>query len=98
LSDANDNVTLKDVLMSATIKDGQLSVKPFDVKFGSYLTTVSGSTGLDGSINYGLKMNVPAGKLGAQFQGLVNQYAGSNNSTSEIPLTLVWVVRLPIRK
>jgi hypothetical protein len=87
LSDA-DNVTLKDVLMSATIKDGQLSVKPFDVKFGSYLTTVSGSTGLDGSINYGLKMNVPAGKLGAQFQGLVNQYAGSNNSTSEIPLNI----------
>jgi hypothetical protein len=87
LSDA-DNVTLKDVLMSATIKDGRLSVKPFDVKFGSYLTTVSGSTGLDGSINYGLKMNVPAGKLGAQFQGLVNQYAGSNNSTSEIPVNI----------
>jgi len=87
LSDA-DNVTLKDVLMSATIKDGQLSVKPFDVKFGSYVTTVSGTTGIDGSINYGLKMNVPAGKLGAQFQGLVNQYTGGNNSTSEIPLNI----------
>jgi hypothetical protein len=87
LSDANE-VTLKDVLMSATIKDGQLSVKPFNVKFGSYVTTVSGSTGLDGSINYGLKMNVPAGKLGSQFQGLVNQYTGGNNSTSEIPLNI----------
>ncbi|MBX2895464.1 MAG: hypothetical protein KF763_08475 [Cyclobacteriaceae bacterium] len=87
LNDA-DNVTLKDVLMSATIKDGQLSVKPFDVKFGNYVTTVSGSTNLDGTINYGLKMNVPAGKLGAQFQGLVNQYTGSNNSTSEIPLNI----------
>ncbi|MCE7862125.1 MAG: AsmA family protein [Bacteroidetes bacterium CHB5] len=87
LDDANE-VTLKDVLMSATIKDGQLSVKPFNVKFGSYVTTVSGSTGLDGAINYGLKMNVPAGKLGSQFQGLVNQYTGSNNSTSEIPLSI----------
>ncbi|MBX2899099.1 MAG: AsmA family protein [Cyclobacteriaceae bacterium] len=87
LDDA-DNVTLKDVLMSASIKDGQLSVKPFDVKFGSYVTTVSGSTNLDGTINYGLKMNVPAGKLGAQFQGLVNQYTGSKNSTSEIPLNI----------
>lgn len=87
LEDANE-VTLKDVLMSATIKDGQLSVKPFDVKFGNYVTTVSGSSGLDGGINYSLKMNVPAGKLGSQFQGLVNQYTGSNNSTSEIPLQI----------
>jgi len=87
LDDANE-VTLKDVLMSATIKDGQLNVKPFNVKFGNYVTTVSGSTGLDGAINYGLKMNVPAGKLGSQFQGLVNQYTGSNNSTSEIPLNI----------
>jgi len=87
LEDANE-VTLKDVLMSATIKDGQLSVKPFDVKFGNYVTTVSGSSGLDGGINYSLKMNVPAGKLGSQFQSLVNQYTGSNNSTSEIPLQI----------
>lgn len=83
-----DKVTLKDVIMSATISDGRFSVKPFDVKFGSYLTTVSGSTGLDGSLAYSLKMMVPAGKLGSQFQGFVNQYAGTNNSTSEVPVTI----------
>jgi len=87
LQDA-ENVTLKDVLMSATIKDGRLSVKPFDVKFGNYLTNISGSTGLDGSIAYTLKMNVPAGKLGSQLQGFINQNTGSTNSTSEIPVTI----------
>jgi hypothetical protein len=87
LDDA-DNVTLKDVLMSATIREGRLSVKPFDVKFGNYVTNVSGSTGLDGSIAYQLKMNVPAGKLGSQMQGFVNQYAGTANPTSEIPVTI----------
>jgi len=86
--DDTDNVTLKDVLMSTSIADGRLSVKPFDVKFGKYTTNISGSTGLDGSISYALKMNVPAGKLGAQFQGFINQYAGSNNATSEIPITI----------
>lgn len=86
--DNTDNVSLKDVLMSASIANGRLSVKPFDVKFGSYATTVSGSTGLDGSIDYSLKMNVPAGKLGSQFQGYLNQYAGTTNSTSEIPVTI----------
>ena len=45
LDDASE-VTLKDVLMSASIKNGRLGVKPFDVKFGSYKTTVAGSTGL----------------------------------------------------
>ena len=84
----SDKVTLKDVLMSASIDNGRLSVKPFDVQFGSYKTTVAGSTGLDGSIDYSLKMNVPAGKLGGQLQGFVNQYSGSNNSTSEIPVTI----------
>jgi hypothetical protein len=83
-----DEVTLKNVLMSATITDGKLSVKPFNVKFGDYTTAVTGSTALNGAIDYSMKMNVPAGKLGAQFQGLVNQYAGTNNSTSEIPLNI----------
>jgi len=31
---------------------------------------------------------VPAGKLGSQFQGLVNQYTGGKNSTTTIPLTI----------
>lgn len=83
-----EQVTLKDVLMSATISDGQFSVKPFDVKFGDYVTNISGSTGVDGSINYLLKMNVPAGKLGSQLQGFINQNTGAKNSTSEIPVSI----------
>jgi len=83
LQDA-DNVTLKNVLMSATIKDGKLSVKPFNAKFGSYMAAISGSTALDGTINYAMKMNVPAGKLGSQFQSLI----GSSSPTSEIPLNI----------
>jgi len=77
-----DQVTLKDVLMSAEIKDGKLSVKPFNIKMGSYVASVSGSTTLDGGINYGLKMNVPAGKLGSQFQSLI----GGDAANAEIPL------------
>jgi uncharacterized protein involved in outer membrane biogenesis len=77
-----DNISLKDVLMSAAISNGRLSVKPFDVKFGSYVTTISGSSGLDQSIDYTLKMNVPASSLGGQFQGLFA------NSSGMIPLTI----------
>ncbi len=86
--DNSDQVTLTDVLMSTSIDNGRLSVKPFDVKFGDYATNISGSTGLDGSINYQLKMKVPAGKMGSQAQSLLNQYTGTNNSTSEIEIPL----------
>jgi hypothetical protein len=86
--DDSDQVTLKDVVMSASISNGSLSVKPFDVKFGEYKTNISGSTGLDGSINYILKMNVPAGKLGSQFQNFINQNTGAKNPTDEIPITI----------
>jgi hypothetical protein len=88
LDDTNE-VTLKDVLMSASIKDGKLSVQPFDVKFGSYKTTIAGSTGMDGSIDYTLKMDVPAGKLGSQFNSLVSSYTGAQTDPNKpIPVNI----------
>jgi hypothetical protein len=88
LNDTNE-VTLKDVLMSASIEKGRLSVKPFDAKVGDYKTTVSGSTGIDGTLDYTLKMDVPAGKLGTQFNSLVSKYTGGKNDpNSNIPLTI----------
>jgi hypothetical protein len=84
-----DEVTLKDVLMSATLKDGKLSVKPFDVKFGNYKTTVAGSTALDGTIDYNLKMDVPAGKLGAEFNSLLSKYSTTKTDpNAPIPVTI----------
>ncbi len=88
LSDTNE-VTLKDVLMSASIDDGKLSVKPFDVNIGNYKTTVAGNTLLDGTIDYTLKMDVPAGKLGSQFNALLSKYSGKpNDPNSIIPVTI----------
>jgi hypothetical protein len=87
--DNTSEVTMKDVLMSASIKNGRLSVKPFDVKFGNYKTTVTGSTGIDGSIDYLLKMDVPAGKLGTQFNSFISQYTGSKTDPNAmIPLNI----------
>ncbi len=87
--DNTSEVSLKDVLMSASIQNGKLSVKPFDVKFGDYKTTVAGSTGLDGKLDYTLKMDVPAGKLGTQFNSLISQYSGGKSDpNSNIPLSI----------
>lgn len=64
LGGASDKVSLKDVIMETEIKDGRLHVKPFDINFGGKKTTISGSNGADGSIDYIMKMNVPAGAIG----------------------------------
>jgi hypothetical protein len=68
--------TLDKIKMSAEIKDGRLFVKPFDVNLGSYKTTIEGSTGIDGSINYTMGMDVPAGQIGTQLNSLVSQVTG----------------------
>ncbi|MEL6556906.1 MAG: AsmA-like C-terminal region-containing protein [Bacteroidota bacterium] len=60
LGDSDGIVALKDVLMSAELKDGRVSLKPFDIKIGSYNTNVSGSSGIDGSLDYDMRMDVPA--------------------------------------
>jgi hypothetical protein len=87
--DNTNEVKLKDVLMSAHIKEGRLHVKPFNVKFGDYSTAVSGSTGIDGSINYNLKMDVPAGKLGTQFNSFITQYSGGKQDPNAmIPVNI----------
>jgi uncharacterized protein involved in outer membrane biogenesis len=87
--DDTDEVTLKDVLMSTSIKDGRLSVQPFDVKFGNYKTTVAGSTGLDQSIDYSLKMDVPAGKLGTQLNSFITSKTGAKTDPNgNIPVTI----------
>ncbi|WP_276368514.1 AsmA family protein [Chryseolinea sp. H1M3-3] len=88
LEDTNE-VTFKDVLMSASLSNGRLSVKPFDVKFGNYKTTVAGSTGLDKSIDYTLKMDVPAGKLGTQFNSFIASKTGAKTDPNgTIPITI----------
>jgi hypothetical protein len=88
LDDTNE-VTFKDVLMSASLSNGRLSVKPFDVKFGNYKTTVAGSTGLDKSIDYTLKMDVPAGKLGSQFNSFIASKTGAKvDPNGTIPVTI----------
>lgn len=87
--DNTSEVTMKDVLMSASIKDGRMSVQPFDVNMGSYKTTVAGSTGLDGSIDYTLKMDVPANKLSSSLAGFTNKYTGSTTDPNKpVPVTI----------
>lgn len=80
--------TLDKLKMQAEIRDGRLFIKPFDVNLGDYKTTIAGSTGIDGSVDYLLKMNVPAGQVGSQLNSLVSSLTGSNQSLAGDNLVL----------
>ncbi len=56
-----DELVLKDVKIEAEIRDGRVYLQPFDVSIGKYTTTIAGSNGIDGTLDYTMAMNVPAG-------------------------------------
>jgi hypothetical protein len=79
---------VKDILMTAEIKDGKFSVEPFDVKLKGYQANITGETGLDGSVDYDIIMDVPAGVLGSQVNALMGAFAGSQNDNENVKVNL----------
>ncbi len=77
LSGESTNVTLNDVLMTAEISDGKVFVKPFEVNFGNQKAVIAGSNGLDGSLDYQIKLDVPPGAV-QTATSLVSSAIGQN--------------------
>ena len=80
--------TLEKVKMQAEIKNGRLFVKPFKVKIGQYNSEVFGSSGIDGSVDYSIAMNIPSGKVGGQLNALVSDLVGSKQNLVGQNLTM----------
>ena len=74
---------LKDVLLSMKINDGRMSVQPFSLTIGGNPTVVSGSTGLDGSLDYAMAMKVPSGTAGQAVNEALSKYTLGNSAVSE---------------
>jgi hypothetical protein len=53
------DMKVKDMTLDFTIKDGRVETKPFDIKMGDYTLNLSGSTGLDQTIDYSGKVKLP---------------------------------------
>ncbi|MDL2247464.1 AsmA family protein, partial [Bacteroides sp. OttesenSCG-928-J23] len=54
------NMAVKDMVLDFTIKDGRLGTQPFDIKWKDYNLNLSGTTGLDQTIDYKGKIKLPA--------------------------------------
>jgi len=88
LKDGN-TLQLKNISIPISINNGVMDVKPFDVKLWDYQANVQGSAGFDGSINYLINMEIPAGKFGSQANALLASISGTSASeNTTIPLAL----------
>jgi hypothetical protein len=64
--------SVKDVRVEFVISDGRVITKPFDVKLGDCRMNVSGSTGLDQTIDYVGKITIPESLGGVSRLGTVD--------------------------
>jgi len=72
--------TFKDINISFKIADGRIFVSPFDVKTGNMKMNISGDQGIDQTINYLVKTEIPRADLG----GSVNSFIDNLSSQAAI--------------
>jgi hypothetical protein len=84
-----DNPALKAIRTAFQIRDGRLHVDPFAVNLGRSSMNVSGSNGLDQSLQYALRLRVPRSELGEAAEravtGLVSRAGGAGIDLKAAP-------------
>ena len=64
-------LNLNDVSALFTFNDGEVSVKPFDLKYKGVAINVGGSHGFDNSMNYNITFDVPVKYLGSSVTNAI---------------------------
>ncbi len=82
------NVDVKNLSLDYFIKDGRINFKPFTTKIANIPANIEGSTGLDQTIDYKWKMEVPRAMFGAGANSVVNGLLGQANAAAGTNLQL----------
>ncbi|MDE5851263.1 MAG: AsmA family protein, partial [Alistipes sp.] len=84
-NDALKRIEAKDVAIRFAVRDGRITTQPFDLKMGNIKMNLSGTTGLDQTIDYVAKVALPSGATGGVLQN-VNVNIGGTFSSPKITL------------
>lgn len=66
------NAALENIKASFTIRQGSFFVEPFDMKYNGMQATLGGRTGLDQTIDYNLRLEIPRQKLGSEANKMLD--------------------------
>ncbi|PLX01095.1 MAG: hypothetical protein C0594_14460, partial [Marinilabiliales bacterium] len=81
-------LVLNDVNISFEIKDGRIYVDPFTTKYSKSEFTISGSQGVDQSLDYTMHMKVPRSEFGGQANAFLNDLASQASGKSSVNVEL----------
>ncbi|SOU85651.1 AsmA-like C-terminal region-containing protein [Tenacibaculum dicentrarchi] len=77
---------LSDIKTQLSFDKGQVSVKPFKLKYKDININVGGSHSFDQKMNYNVTLDVPAKYLGSEVQGLLSKVSAKDQNTT-VPVT-----------
>lgn len=78
-----NKLNLNDLKMALTFDDGKVNVKPFDIKYQDIKVTVGGTHGFDQTMNYNLKLDVPAKYLGSEASAFLSKLSAADAAKLE---------------
>ena len=79
---------VKDLNLEFTIKDGKVSTKPFNIKLGDYKMNLSGTTGLDQTIDYKGEITIPASAGKVAQLGTVDMNIGGSFASPKVNIDM----------
>jgi len=91
------NMQVDNVNANYFIKDGRLNLEPFDVKIGEIKTNISGSTGLDQTIDYTYKMEIPRSMFGSSANSALNSLMNQANAAAGTNVALGDKVKVNVK-
>jgi vacuolar-type H+-ATPase subunit H len=91
------NMQVDNINANYFIKDGRLNLEPFDVKIGEIKTNISGSTGLDQTIDYTYKMEIPRSMFGSSANSALNSLMNQANAAAGTNVALGDKVKVNVK-
>lgn len=83
-------LNLNDLKAAITFNNGKVSVRPFDIKYKDIKATIGGTHGFDQSMNYNIKLDVPAKYLGTEANALISKLTPADAAKLEnIPINAI---------
>ena len=79
---------VKDLKIDFTIADGRVNTRPFDIVLGDYKMNLSGSTGLDKSIDYTGKIAIPTSVGKISQLGTVDMKIGGTFASPKVSIDM----------
>ena len=88
--------TIKDLKATFAINDGRLFVNPFDTKIGNIKLNISGDQGLDKTLNYVVRTEIPRADLGEAANALMGSLA-AQAATIGLNLTPPEIIKINLK-